>query len=62
VYPYFPSGTIIGSDIEKGLFVWTLADPLVPSSSAPITLAMALLIAAGGAFALRGRVRRPGER
>lgn len=22
VYPYFPSGTVIGSDIEKGLFVW----------------------------------------
>jgi len=21
-YPFFPSGTIIGSDIEKGLFVW----------------------------------------
>lgn len=24
-YPYFPSGTIIGSDIERGLFVWRLA-------------------------------------
>ncbi|MEM7244551.1 MAG: choice-of-anchor B family protein [Acidobacteriota bacterium] len=23
-YPYFPSGTIIGSDIERGLFVWSL--------------------------------------
>jgi hypothetical protein len=23
-YPYFESGTIIGSDIEKGLFVWKL--------------------------------------
>ncbi|MFO0840577.1 MAG: choice-of-anchor B family protein [Phycisphaerae bacterium] len=23
-YPYLPSGTIIGSDIEKGLFVWQL--------------------------------------
>ena len=22
VYPFFPSGTIIGSDLEKGLFVW----------------------------------------
>jgi len=21
-YPYFPSGTVIGSDMEKGLFVW----------------------------------------
>ncbi len=26
VYPYFPSGTIIGSDIEKGLFVWRFRD------------------------------------
>jgi choice-of-anchor B domain-containing protein len=23
-YPFFPSGTVIGSDIEKGLFVWRL--------------------------------------
>ncbi len=30
VYPYFPSGTIIGSDIEKGLFVWTLAPVAQP--------------------------------
>jgi len=26
-YPYFPSGTVIGSDLEKGLFVWRLGDP-----------------------------------
>ena len=26
-YPFFPSGTVIGSDIEKGLFVWTLGPP-----------------------------------
>lgn len=24
-YPYFPSGTIIGSDLEKGLFVWQIS-------------------------------------
>ncbi len=24
VYPYFPSGTVIGSDLESGLFVWEL--------------------------------------
>ncbi|MDP3937499.1 MAG: choice-of-anchor B family protein, partial [Deltaproteobacteria bacterium] len=24
VYPYFQSGTIIGSDLERGLFVWRL--------------------------------------
>ncbi len=26
-YPYFPSGTVIGSDIEKGLFVWWVGGP-----------------------------------
>jgi len=36
VYPYLPSGTVIGCDIEKGLFVWTLDTqqvPLLPSGS-----------------------------
>lgn len=29
VYPYFASGTVIGSDLERGLFVWSLgATPL----------------------------------
>jgi len=27
-YPYFPSGTVIGSDIERGLFVWRLELPV----------------------------------
>ena len=26
-YPFFPSGTVIGSDLEKGLFVWHIGDP-----------------------------------
>ncbi len=26
-YPYFPSGLVIGSDIEKGLFVWWVGEP-----------------------------------
>jgi len=30
-YPFFPSGTVIGSDIEKGLFVWRLGEPLALS-------------------------------
>ncbi|MDA1267326.1 MAG: choice-of-anchor B family protein, partial [Planctomycetota bacterium] len=29
VFPYFPSGTVIGSDLERGLFVWTIGDPLL---------------------------------
>jgi choice-of-anchor B domain-containing protein len=28
IWPYFPSGTVIGSDIERGLFVWTVAQPV----------------------------------
>lgn len=28
IWPFFPSGTVIGSDIERGLFVWTVAAPL----------------------------------
>lgn len=28
-YPYFPSGTVIGSDIERGLFVWRVEEPLL---------------------------------
>lgn len=26
-FPYFPSGTVIGSDIESGLFVWSVGEP-----------------------------------
>lgn len=26
-YPFFPSGNVIGSDIEKGLFVWKVGPP-----------------------------------
>ena len=28
-YPFFPSGTVIGSDVERGLFVWWIGAPLV---------------------------------
>lgn len=27
VYPYLPSGWILGSDLESGLFIWKLGDP-----------------------------------
>ncbi len=26
-YPYFPSGLVIGSDLERGLFVWYVGEP-----------------------------------
>ncbi|MEQ8767346.1 MAG: choice-of-anchor B family protein [Planctomycetota bacterium] len=28
-FPYFPSGTVIGSDMERGLFVWWIGNPLL---------------------------------
>jgi choice-of-anchor B domain-containing protein len=41
-YPYFPSGTVIGSDIERGLFVWWVGAPPITFSyaagSAPTSL------------------------
>ena len=33
VYPYFPSRTVIGCDIEKGLFVWTVDADVTPVPS-----------------------------
>ncbi len=54
VYPYLPSGTIIGSDIEKGLFVWTLEATPVPALSTRGLLATALLIAILAAMKLGG--------
>jgi choice-of-anchor B domain-containing protein len=31
-YPYFASGTVVGSDIEKGLFVWWVGTPQIAFS------------------------------
>ena len=28
IFPYFPSGTVIGSDFDAGFFVWTVAQPI----------------------------------
>lgn len=58
LYPYLPSGTIIGSDIEKGLFVWTLERPVVPGMSMGALLAASVLMAGVGASSLRGRAGR----
>lgn len=50
IWPYFPSGTVIGSDINRGLFVWRLGTSpgeftypnglptLVSPSGAPVTV------------------------
>jgi hypothetical protein len=29
IYPFFPSGVVIGSDIENGLWIWLVGDPPV---------------------------------
>ncbi|MBL8857701.1 MAG: choice-of-anchor B family protein [Planctomycetes bacterium] len=31
-YPYFPSGVVIGSDLERGLFVWWIGTPQIAIS------------------------------
>ncbi len=49
VYPYFPSGTVIGSDLEKGLFVWTTnlrLGPPIPTVSTWGLLIMCLVLLA----------------
>ncbi|MCE2884972.1 MAG: choice-of-anchor B family protein [Planctomycetaceae bacterium] len=40
IWPYFPSGTVIGSDLERGLFVWTIGGPVATFSvaNAPVTV------------------------
>jgi choice-of-anchor B domain-containing protein len=45
IWPFFPSGTIIGSDIERGLFVWTLGGPVATFG---VASAPALINPAGG--------------
>ena len=60
VYPYLPSGTIVGSDIERGLFVWTSAVEPVPALSARGSLATVLMIAILAIMTLRHR-RPPGR-
>jgi len=32
VYPYFPSGVVIGSDMQRGLFVWWVGEPPIAIS------------------------------
>ncbi len=63
-YPYFASGTVIGSDIQRGLFVWTLgAAPLtiaypngIPTQIAPTNgnFAVSTQLAAGQSIAANG--------
>ena len=58
-YPYFPSGVVIGSDIEKGLFVWWVGTPPVAISlpgGEPATLPPA-----GGAVAVTIVESSPGQ-
>jgi len=64
VYPYFPSGTVIGSDIEKGLFVWSVpaqvpALPLAGLWGLALCLALLAPFVRLGGDRPRGRLTRP---
>jgi choice-of-anchor B domain-containing protein len=50
VYPYFPSGTVIGSDIEEGLFVWSVAAAQLPALSARSLLTLISVFTISGAY------------
>jgi len=57
-YPYLPSGAVLGSDMEKGLFVWWVGDPLLDislSAEAP-----ALISPAGESLEVRISELNPG--
>ena len=57
-YPYFPSGTVIGSDIEKGLFVWTIDSVFIPTAPRLVLFVFAaLLVGATLAIEIRTRTR-----
>ena len=45
IWPFFPSGTVIGSDIERGLFVWTVVEPIAGFA---VANAPATILPAGG--------------
>ena len=61
VYPYFPSGTVIVSDITRGLFVLDVSEAVgageaIPTVSEWGMIVMTVLLIAGGAFMFRLRV------
>ena len=58
-YPYFPSGVVIGSDIERGLFVWWAADPLL--DLALVGAAPALLSPSGQSLTVNITESTPGQ-
>lgn len=57
-YPYFPSGLVIGSDLESGLFVWFVGDPHL--DLALVQNAPSLISPTGESFAATMTVA-PGE-
>jgi choice-of-anchor B domain-containing protein len=58
VYPYFKSGTIIGSDIEKGLFVWTFEPNRTPALRGDWVVGLLLAILLSGAAVLSRKTLR----
>lgn len=58
-YPFLPSGTIVGSDLEKGLFLWRLGEPRL-SLSFPDGLPETL-VPAGDAIRVSIAENAPGD-
>jgi len=56
IYPYFQSGTVIGSDIEKGLFVWAVDGLPVPALRGAGLLTLCLVLGFAGILTV-GRAR-----
>ena len=61
IYPYLPSKTVIGCDIEKGLFVWTVDADVspVPAADTVATLWLVVLLVATALFSLKRRSSSP---
>lgn len=59
VYPFFPSGTVIGSDLEKGLFVWRMGAP--PVTLTPVAALPDVLDPAGFTFDVTIAEDQPGD-
>jgi choice-of-anchor B domain-containing protein len=57
-YPYFPSGVVIGSDLQRGLFVWWVGTPQIELSFPAGT--PALLHPAGQTVVVRVQQNVPG--
>ncbi|MDG2150471.1 MAG: choice-of-anchor B family protein [Planctomycetota bacterium] len=59
IFPFFPSGTVIGSDLEKGLFVWRLGE--APVTITPLAALPDMLSPDGFSFDVTIGESQPGD-